>query len=61
MLNYISTTKTTTGLTVSAHLITDDYVTGIKISDAEMRQLNLETHQTFGRWNYTLRPHQNVN
>jgi hypothetical protein len=26
-----------------------------------MRQLNLVPHQMLGRWNYTVRPTQNVN
>ena len=61
MLNFIRTTTTASGLAVKAYLIPGDYPTGIKVSDAEMRLLNLETHLTFGCWNYTLRPSQNVN
>jgi hypothetical protein len=61
MLNFIRTTKTQSGLTVTAHLIPDNYDTGIKISDKEMRQLNLVRHDTLGLWNYTLRPAPNVN
>lgn len=60
ILNFIRTTKTETGLTVSAYLMPDNYDTGIKISDAEMRQLNLVPHEKLGRWNYTVRPAQNV-
>lgn len=56
MLNFIRTTKTTTGLTVGAYLLPGDYETGIKITDAQMLKLNLEAHQTLGCWNYTLRP-----
>jgi hypothetical protein len=61
ILYFIRTTKTQTGLTVNAYLIPENYDTGIKISDAEMRQLNLVPHDTLGRWNYTMRPMQNVN
>ena len=61
ILRFISTTKTESGLTVSAYLIPENYDTGIKISDAEMRQLNLVPHEMLGRWNYTLRPTQIVN
>jgi hypothetical protein len=39
--------------------IRDD--TGIKISEAGMRRLNLVPHDLLGRWNYTVRPAQNVN
>jgi len=60
-LNFIRTTKTESGLTVSAYLIPDNYETGIKISDAEMRRLNLVPNEVLGRWNYTVRPSQNVN
>jgi len=39
----------------------ENYETGFKISDAQMRQLNLVPHEMLGRWNYTVRPRQNVN
>jgi len=61
ILNFIRTTKTESGLTVNAYLIPENYDTGIKISDAEMRQLNLVPHEILGRWNYTVRPTLNVN
>jgi len=61
MLNFIRTTKTQSGLTVTAYLIPGNYPTGIKISDQEMRQLNLVKHETLGCWNYRLHPAQNVN
>lgn len=61
MLNFIRTTKTATGLIVTAHLTPGDYDTGIRISKAEMRALNLAKHDTLGSWNYSLRPNQNVN
>jgi Rhodopirellula transposase DDE domain len=34
--NYISTTRTSTGLLVKAYIDQKDYQTGVKISDAEM-------------------------
>jgi len=61
ILKFIRTTKTKSGLTVAAYLMPENYETGIKISDAEMRQLNLVPHEMLGRWNYTVRPSQNVN
>ena len=60
-LNFIRTTSTTTGLAVTAQLITDNYVKGVRVSNAEMRMLNLERHDTLGRWNYSLQPTQIVN
>lgn len=61
MLNYIRTTKTDSGLSVTAYLVPDNYDTGIKISDQEIRQLNLVRHHTLGHRNYSLSPDQNVN
>lgn len=61
MLNFIRTTKTDTGLAVSAYLIPENYDTGIKISDQQMRQLNLIHHDTLGLWNYSVRPTPIVN
>jgi len=61
ILTFIRTTKTESGLTVGAYLMPENYDTGIKISDAEMRRLNLVPHEKLGRWNYTVRPAQNVN
>ena len=61
MLNFIRTTKTDTGLTVTAYLNPGLYETGTKISKADLRQLNLLKHATLGQWNYSLHPNQNVN
>lgn len=61
MLNFIRTTKTATGLAVSAYLNAETYDTGIKISDRQMRQINLIKHDTLGLWNYSVRPTTNVN
>jgi len=58
MLNFIRTTKTKTGLSVSAYLIPETYDTGIKISDQQMRQLNLVKQDVLGLWNYSVRPSQ---
>jgi Rhodopirellula transposase DDE domain len=56
MLAYIRGTKTTTGLTVKASLVAGVYEKGLGVSDAEMKTLNLERHETCPNWNYTLRP-----
>jgi len=42
-------------------LIADHYPKGTKVTDAEMRRLNLVLHDTLGRWNYTLHPKQIMN
>lgn len=56
VLNYIRTTTTNTGLKVKATLIKKDYPTGIKISDAEMKTLNIHSHRVLPKWNYTIEP-----
>ncbi|MCP4601111.1 MAG: hypothetical protein GY847_11405 [Proteobacteria bacterium] len=56
ILNYISTTKTSMGLKVKAYIDTKEYKKGIKISDRQMKQLNLNKHDTLPRWNYTFSP-----
>ena len=56
ILNYISTTATKTGLTVSSHLIRRVYETGVKISDQQIAELSLERHKTQPHRNYTLKP-----
>ena len=56
ILQYISETKTETGLNVRAVLITEKYETGIKVSDEVMDGLNLEYHDVCPQWNYTIRP-----
>jgi len=61
MLNFIRTTKTEAGLIVNACLVEQQYDTGVGVSDTEMRQPNLVKHDTFGLWNHTLAPANNVN
>jgi len=41
---------------VSARLIRKKYKKGEKISDKDMAQLSLTTHQALPDWNYTLAP-----
>lgn len=55
-LSYIRETTTQSGLTVLAHLVTQTYVTGVKVPDREMESLNLLTHQVCPQWNYTIYP-----
>jgi len=56
VVNYISTTATSTGLRVNAHLVTDVYEKGIKISDDEMKKLCITKADSLPKWNYTLTP-----
>lgn len=54
VLNRIQTTTTATGLTVDAVLNTDDYPTGLKVDDAQMKEIDIEHHHILPCWNYTI-------
>ncbi len=56
MLGLIEATTTEHGLEVRATLSDITYATKIKISKAQMAELNLQKHDTLPQWNYTLRP-----
>lgn len=59
VLHYISDTKTQTGLSVQAHLVTETYEKGVKVPDEEMDSLNIEFHEVCPQWNYTIYPQVN--
>jgi len=61
VLNLISATKTTKGLTVDAEIDINVYPRGIKVTDAQMRMLDLSRNEFHGEWNYTLRPQATLN
>jgi len=56
ILNYLRTTATSTGLRVQAHLVAQSYQKGVKITDAQMRELAIAKHEDLPKWNYTLSP-----
>lgn len=56
ILRYAQSTTTTTGLRVDAYLDSKDYRTGVKISDAAMREVAITPHSTLPQWNYTISP-----
>lgn len=56
IVNLIARTTTAKGLTVTCRLDRRKYKTGQRVTDAEMRQLNLERHTFHGDWNYSIRP-----
>jgi hypothetical protein len=57
IVNLIANTTTSNGLTIEAELDTRAYPTGIRITDEQMRELNLTKHNFHGSdWNYTLEP-----
>ena len=59
ILRLVNQTTTQTGLEVQATLITKHYETGQKISDHQMRTLDLERHAILPEWNYTIHPRKN--
>ena len=56
IVNLIGSTSTKGGLVVKAHLDTNQYDTGIQVSQAEMAQLLIRPHDFHGEWNYTVKP-----
>ena len=58
LLRLIRTTVTESGLKVCARMTKKIYSTGIRVSDAEMKWLNLRRHAVCPQWNYTIKPHR---
>lgn len=56
ILNYITTTTTTTGLKLRAYLHPKEYNKGIRISDEDMASLMITTHDIQPKQNYTIQP-----
>ena len=59
MLNAIRGTTNASGLKVTAQLDRRRYATKIKVSDREMKELNITRHKTCPNWNYTITPRTN--
>lgn len=56
VVQYIRATTTKTGLTIDADIDTNTYEKGIKISNQELRAVNIKKHDFHGEWNYTISP-----
>jgi hypothetical protein len=56
IVNLISRTTTAKGLKVTCRLDRRKYPTGRKVTDAEIRRVNLRKHKFHGEWNYTIHP-----
>ena len=56
IVHLIARTTTAKGLTVICRLDRRKYPTGRKISDEEMKQVNLTRGMFHGDWNYVIRP-----
>ncbi len=56
IVNLISRTTTAKGLKVLCRLDRRKYPTGQKVSDEEMKRVNVERNKFHGDWNYIIRP-----
>ena len=56
IVNLISKTTTAKGLKVKCRLDRRKYPTGRKVSDEEMKAVNLKRNSFQGNWNYVIRP-----
>ena len=56
IVNLIARTTTAKGLKVTCRLDRTKYPIGRKVSDEEMRGINLNTDPFHGEWNYTINP-----
>ena len=56
MLGFIRGTVTQTGLRVRAWLNEKTYPKKVKVSNAEMKSINLERLRTCPKWSYTIQP-----
>jgi hypothetical protein len=59
VLNFLRTTKTRTGLSVRANLLSKRYEKGMEISDEQLSDISLHPGRVLSRWNYTIRARQN--
>ena len=56
VVNLISNTTTKKGLKIKAVLDSNEYKKGIKISDKEMKEINIKYDDFHKEWNYTIHP-----
>jgi hypothetical protein len=56
IVNLIASTTTQHGLTVRAALDTNQYDTGLAVSDEQLASLNCTRSEFHGEWNYIIRP-----
>jgi hypothetical protein len=61
VLKFIRTTKTSAGLRIRAALHSKQYQKGIRITNAQMEEINLKSYTQRPKWNYSISPMKNVN
>lgn len=57
IVNLIANTRTATGLAVTCDLDDNLYVTGVKVSDADLALVQIVRNDFHGDWNYQVEPH----
>lgn len=58
IVNLIGSTKTQTGLTVEAALDSNEYASGVQVSDQEIASIRIQRDTFHGEWNYTIEPNR---
>ena len=56
VVNLIVNTRTSKGLEIKSMIDENKYETGIKVSDAELAEINLREAKFHGEWNYKISP-----
>ena len=56
IVNLIASTTTKTGLVVRAAIDSNDYDTGVTVSEEELASLRITRAKFHGEWNYTIKP-----
>ncbi len=56
VVNLISSTKTKNGLEIKARLDKREYKKGIKVSDEELKNINIKRDEFHEEWNYAIHP-----
>lgn len=59
VVNLIANTRTNKGLEIKSMLDENNYEIGIKISDEELAEINLQKNKFHGEWNYKILPSDN--
>jgi hypothetical protein len=57
IVKLIARTTTAKGLKVTCRLDRRRYATGLRVSDEEMKRVNLKRDRFHGEWNYVIQPH----
>jgi hypothetical protein len=60
IVNLIAGTRNSKGLKVMAALDTNVYEAGIKVTDEQLKSVNIKRHDFHGDWNYTISPNRNT-